>query len=63
MGTSAALGTDAAANEASAQLAKLIEEQEEREAQARRRVPINPPQPAPSAHAERELYRRGWEPR
>ena len=39
------------------------EEQEQREAQARRLVPINTPQPVPSAQAERELYRRGWEPR
>ena len=34
---------------------RWLEEQEQRKAQARRRIPINPSQPQPSAHAEREL--------
>ena len=42
---------------------RKLEEQEERERKASRLVPNNPPQPVPSAHTERELYRRGWEPR
>jgi hypothetical protein len=39
------------------------EEREQREAKARRRIQIEPPQPVPSAQTERELLRRGWEPR
>ena len=39
------------------------EEREQREAQGRRRVTINPPQPAPAAQVERDLLSRGWEPR